>query len=177
MNVNLYEKIWMWAAAVIIVVFIGTILVSAFGFAIRPPSHVETIDPTRVMQDARFSSPGVAAQPDGSVRVTLTLFAFGFLPGEIRVPAGRPVTFRLTSMDVTHGFVIPGTNVNTMVVPGYVSQLTYTFRQPGEYLAVCNEYCGLGHHTMQVRVIVEAPGAPAPAADSARGDSVAGVGR
>jgi cytochrome c oxidase subunit 2 len=80
---------------------------------------------------------------------------FGFTPAVIRVPAGRPVTFRITSADVTHGFLIVGTNANTMLVPGYVSQFTTVFRQPGEYLIVCNEYCGLGHHLMSAKLIVE----------------------
>ena len=81
---------------------------------------------------------------------------FFWLPAEIHVPAGAPVTFRLTSIDVSHGFEIAKTNVNTMVLPGYVSQLTYTFDTPGEYLIVCNEYCGVGHHTMGGKIIVEA---------------------
>ena len=35
-------------------------------------------------------------------------------------------------------------------------EATTTFETPGEYLVVCNEYCGLGHHLMQGKVIVEA---------------------
>lgn len=155
MNVDLYERIWMWFAGAVIVVFIGTIAVTSFAFAIRPPSHAETIDPTKVMQDPRFATPGVEVRPDGSVHVTVTAMMFAFLPSEIRVPRGRPVTFRLTSMDATHGFEIAGTNANTMVIPGYVSQFTYTFDRPGEYLIVCNEYCGMGHHAMQGKVVVE----------------------
>jgi len=49
-----------------------------------------------------------------------------------------------------------GTNVNLMVAPGYVSEGTTTFTEPGEYLVVCNEYCGLGHHNMYSRLVVEA---------------------
>ena len=56
--------------------------------------------------------------------------------------------FRITSPDVLHGFQIVGTNVNLTVAPGYVSEATTTFREPGEYLVVCNEHCGLGHHNM-----------------------------
>ncbi|HXY69442.1 MAG TPA: cytochrome c oxidase subunit II [Gemmatimonadales bacterium] len=166
MNVDLYERIWMWGAAVIVVVFLVAIGVSTFAYAVRPPSHVETIDPAAVMQDARFSTPGVTTRADGSVQVVMVAMTFAFLPNEVHVPAGRPVTFRITSMDVTHGFEIAGTNANTMVVPGYVSQFTTTFAAPGEHLVVCNEYCGTGHHTMQGKVIVDpAPGAaPAPAA-------------
>ena len=80
---------------------------------------------------------------------------FAFNPAVIHVPVGKPVTFRLTSTDVTHGFLIVGTNANTMVVPGYVSQFTTTFKQRGEYLIVCNEYCGVGHHLMSAKLIVE----------------------
>jgi cytochrome c oxidase subunit 2 len=69
--------------------------------------------------------------------------------------SGRPVTFRLTSPDVVHGFQIVGTNANLMVVPGYVSEVTTTFPRAGEYLVVCNEYCGLSHHLMAARLIVE----------------------
>jgi cytochrome c oxidase subunit 2 len=80
-----------------------------------------------------------------------------FRPGIVRVPAGRPVTFRITSPDVLHGFQIVGTNVNLTVAPGYVSQVTTTFARPGEYLVVCNEYCGLAHHLMQGKIVVEGP--------------------
>ena len=156
MHVNPYERFWMWAAAAIIVLFLGTIGVGLLGQGIRPPSHVETIDPQAVWSDARFAERGVAMNSDGSVTVTGITLMFAFQPAEIRVPAGRRVTFRLTSADVTHGFQIVGTNANVMVVPGYVSQFTIVFAEPGEYLIVCNEYCGLGHHAMMGKLIVEA---------------------
>ena len=156
MNVDRYERFWMWAAAIIIAVFITMTGISAVAYGIRPPSHIEMIDPTQVMSDPRFAQPGVTTDASGHVTVTMVGGMFFWLPAEIHVPAGRPVTFRLTAMDVSHGFEIAKTNVNTMVLPGYVSQLTYTFTTPGEYLVVCNEYCGVGHHTMGARVIVEA---------------------
>lgn len=156
MNVDRYEKIWMWFAALIIVVFITMTGISAVAFGIRPPSHVETIDPASAMADPRFANTGAVTDSSGHVTVTMVGGKFFWLPAEVRVPVGRPVTFRLTSIDVSHGFEIAKTNVNTMVLPGYVSQLTYTFQTPGEYLMVCNEYCGLGHHTMGSKIVVEA---------------------
>lgn len=155
MHVNVYEKFWMWGAAGIIALFLGATMFATLTQGRTPPSHVETIDPTSAWNDARFANRGVTVGADGSVTVTIMAFMFAFMPNEIRVPVGRPVTFRVTSPDVTHAFQIVGTNVNTMVVPGYVSQLTTTFDTPGEYLAVCNEYCGLGHHTMAARIVVE----------------------
>jgi cytochrome c oxidase subunit 2 len=175
-NVDLYEKIWMWAAGAIIAVFLAMIAISTFAYAVRPPSHVETIAPGTAMQDPRFSSPGVTIREDGSAQAVVVSMMFTFLPNEIHVPAGRPVTFRLTSLDVSHGFQIAGTNVNTMVLPGYVSQFTTTFARPGEYLVVCHEYCGLGHHAMHARLIVEAPGAPAGGPGAAADRSTAAHG-
>jgi len=157
-RVDLYEKIWMGVAAALIVIFLAAIVVAAGAYAIHPPSHVETIDPTTVLEDPEFGNPGVAIQPDGSVVVTLVAEMFFFDPDPIEVPAGRPVTFRLTSPDVIHGFEIVGTNANTMVIPGYVSEFTMSFAEPGEHLVVCNEYCGLLHHNMVGKLIVQEVG-------------------
>lgn len=154
MNVPLYEKLWMWASGAIIAAFVATIVVGLAGSALQPPSHVETIDPTTVWNDLRFKQRGVTTTPEGTTVVMIAMM-FAFQPAEIRVPAGKPVTFRLTSSDVTHGFSIVGTNGNTMVVPGYISQFTTVFHTPGEYLIVCNEYCGLSHHLMSAKLIVE----------------------
>jgi cytochrome c oxidase subunit 2 len=153
MNVPLYEKIWLWAAGVLIVAFLSAIAVTTFGRALQPPSHVETIDPRTVWQDERFAERGVTVDENGVTVVGIALM-FAFQPAEIRVPAGRPVRFRLTSADVIHGFQIVGTNANAMIVPGYVSQFTITF-EPGEYLIVCNEYCGLAHHAMSAKLVAE----------------------
>ncbi len=155
MNVPFYEKIWMYAAAVIIAGFAITVAVGYGASALQPPSHVETIDPAKVFSDPRFAQRGVTRTERGATVVMVGMM-FTYNPNEIRVPAGKPVTFRLTSVDVTHGFQIVGTNGNTMIVPGYVSQFTTTFAQPGEYLIVCNEYCGTGHHLMSAKLIVEA---------------------
>lgn len=154
MKVDVYEKLWMWGAAVLIVVFVAALLYSAGAHAIHPPSRVETIDPTTVRDSGEFSNPGVTLTADGATVVGLSQM-YSFVPAETRVPVGKPITFRLTSPDVIHGFQIVGTNANKMVISGYVSQFTMTFQWPGEYLIACNEFCGLGHHLMQGRLIVE----------------------
>jgi cytochrome c oxidase subunit II len=154
MNVPFYEKLWLWASGALIVAFVTTIVVGLAGSALQPPSHVETIDPTKVWNDPRFKQRGVAVTPQGATVVMIAMM-FAYQPAEVHVPVGTPVTFRLTSADVTHGFSIVGTNGNTMIVPGYVSQFTTVFHTPGEYLIVCNEYCGLSHHLMSAKLIVE----------------------
>jgi len=54
---------------------------------------------------------------------------------------------------VIHGYEIVRTDAQSMVIPGYVSQFTTRFAA-GEYLVACNEYCGVGHHTMATRLHV-----------------------
>jgi cytochrome c oxidase subunit 2 len=154
-QVDLYERIWMWMAAVVIALFLGAIVFAAGSAAIQPPSHMETIDPTTVLDDPEFGNPGVEIRDDGRVVVSMVAEQFFFSPDPVEVPAGRPVTFRITSADVIHGFEVVGTNANVMVIPGYVSQLTVTFDEPGEHLILCHEYCGLLHHEMVGRLIVQ----------------------
>jgi cytochrome c oxidase subunit 2 len=149
----------MWAASALIALFLGAIFLMAGLHAVQPPSHIETLDPTKLSSHPEFGHPAVTVQPDGSVSVTVVASMFSFAPDPIEVPANRPVTFRITSADVIHGFEVAGTNANAMAIPGYVSQFTLTFPQPGEYVIACNEYCGLAHHTMVGKLVVkkEAP--------------------
>ena len=84
-------------------------------------------------------------------------YQFSFRPGSgdpIEVLANTRVTFYVTSPDVTHGFSVVGTNINTMVIPGQVAKITTVFEGPGTHHIVCHEYCGAAHHTMQGQIRV-----------------------
>jgi cytochrome c oxidase subunit 2 len=85
----------------------------------------------------------------------MTLQAFGFTPNNIEIPAGAKVTFVLTSKDVVHGFEVAGTNINAMVMPGHIQKITQKFDKPGNYLVLCNEYCGAGHQLMSTTITVK----------------------
>ncbi|MGD2074751.1 MAG: cytochrome c oxidase subunit II [Gammaproteobacteria bacterium] len=66
-------------------------------------------------------------------------------------------TYRLhiSSMDWQHGFSLQPVNINFQVVPGYEMVLSITPDKAGEYGVVCNEYCGIGHHSMLGRIYVK----------------------
>jgi len=66
-------------------------------------------------------------------------------------------TYRLhlSSMDWQHGFSVQPININMQVLPGYEMVLTVTPDKSGEYGVVCNEYCGIGHHTMVGKIYVK----------------------
>jgi cytochrome c oxidase subunit II len=68
----------------------------------------------------------------------------------------RNQTYRLhlSAMDYQHGFSLQPSNINLQVLPGYDMVVTVTPNQAGTYAIVCNEYCGIGHHTMVSRLFV-----------------------
>ena len=131
------------------------IVVTGITHALHPPSNVEPIDPVTLHLQGEFveSNLGTALELDG-VTVRLIAQQYSFVPDCVKVPAGTPVKFRLTSADVIHGFILGDTNVNTMVVPGFVSEVRTSFAIPGEYHMPCDEFCGLGHQGMWARVVV-----------------------
>jgi cytochrome c oxidase subunit 2 len=150
------ERKWIWISLVLAVVMGGLLGIYAVASNLNPPSNVETIDSSRLHLTEEFAEDnlGVKTQPDGSLRVTLVAARYGFYPQHIEVPADTPVTFRLASADVLHGVHAPYTNMATMIVPGYVSEVHTSFPKPGEYSLFCNEYCGLGHDHMWSRLTV-----------------------
>ena len=153
MNIDLYERIWMWGVGVVLALFFTSTAVAALGHQIHPPSHIETIAPASVLADPRFRRQGVAVDAGGRIHARVVGLMFTWMPAEMTIPADTPVTFHLTSIDVIHGYQIIRTNGQTMVVPGYISQFTTQFAA-GEYLIACNEYCGVGHHTMAAKLHV-----------------------
>lgn len=151
------ERRWVWISLLMAVVMGGILGLYAITDNLRPPSNVEVIDSSRLHLTKEFAEDnlGVKTNADGSVTVHMVAARYGFFPPVIKVPANTPVTFRVASADVLHGFHVPYTNAATMVVPGYVSEVHTSFPKPGKYSFLCNEYCGLGHDNMWSRLIVE----------------------
>jgi cytochrome c oxidase subunit 2 len=84
-------------------------------------------------------------------------FGWNIQPSEVE--AGRPVTFRMASKDVQHGFGIYEGNklLGQVQVPAAgepVQEYTMTFAAPGTYEVLCLEFCGFQHHMMRGRLRV-----------------------
>ena len=76
------------------------------------------------------------------------------------VPAGRPVRFRLTSLDVVHAFWIPAARAKYDAVPGRTSVFDLAFDPGVDYGDDrCSEFCGAYHDEMRFRVSVRSPAA------------------
>jgi cytochrome c oxidase subunit 2 len=150
----IFEVAWILPSIAIPIAFLVAITLTAFAIGIAVPGASGRIDPKAINTTPPFDKPGVRELAPGRYEVAVVAQTFLFDPKEIRVPVGATVTFVVTSRDVVHGFKINGTPVNMMVVPGQISRMTATFDRPGEYLLVCHEYCGGGHHVMAGKVIV-----------------------
>lgn len=155
MNVETYERAFLWLGAVLLVACLGALLYASVVMGLHLPGRGGTIDPQAVRTTPPFDDPGVRQVGPNTYEAVVIGQAWSFIPGEIKVPAGADVTFIATSSDVLHGFNVEGTRVNMMLIPGQISRQTYRFEEPGERLLVCHEYCGVGHHTMYGRIIVE----------------------
>jgi cytochrome c oxidase subunit 2 len=150
------ENRWVVIMLGMLGVMAAIIVVTGVSHALHPPSNVETIDPLTLHLGGEFaeSNLGTGVEPDASVTVRMIAEQYAFVPNCARVPVDTPVKFRLTTPDVIHGFLLPATNVNTMVIPGFISEVRTTFTRPGVYHMPCNEFCGYGHHGMWTHVEV-----------------------
>jgi cytochrome c oxidase subunit 2 len=144
------EYRWATAAVAIVVLLVAIATFAGLYHAVMPQSRVETVDPRTLHLGGEFieSNLGSAVEPDGSVTVRAIGQQYSFTPSCVIVPTDTLITFRATSADLVHGFLITGTNINLMLVPGYVSSLPARFESPGERLIPCHEFCGLGHEGM-----------------------------
>jgi cytochrome c oxidase subunit 2 len=150
-----YEKAFLALSGLLLAACLGALVYAASVRGVHLPEHDDPIDPEQVATTPPFDRPGVWPVAHGAVAAVVVGRTWFFEPAELRVPRGAQVTFIATSADVIHGLHVAGTRINVMLIPGQVARVTHTFDRPGEYLLVCHEYCGVGHHTMGGKVIVE----------------------
>jgi len=157
-----YEKLFLWFSIALLAILLAALAYTTLAMHVHVPGDAGMIEvkpgqnlAAAVLTTSPFDHPGLRKLGPNRYEAVMFAQAWSFYPREIEVPAGAEVTFRVTSVDVTHGFFIPGTRVNMMVIPGLISVTTYRFERRGKYLLLCHEYCGLLHHTMNAEVEVE----------------------
>jgi cytochrome c oxidase subunit II len=74
---------------------------------------------------------------------------------ELYVPVGSPVQISLQSVDVIHSFHVPRFGWMQDTVPGKTNQMSILVNRPGVYDGACNQYCGLQHAWMRIRVVAQ----------------------
>lgn len=73
----------------------------------------------------------------------------------LKLKKGASYILHLSSTDINHGFSLYPVNLNFQVVPGYDYGLRIEPNKAGDFRIVCNEFCGIGHHLMVGKVLVE----------------------
>lgn len=97
-----------------------------------------------------------------TVEVTAQQFAWSFkypdasdlTTGQLRLPIGKAVELKITSIDVIHSFWVPEFGQKQDAVPGSINKIVITPNRLGTYPVVCTELCGLGHSVMRTSAIV-----------------------
>ena len=126
MHIHKLEKYWLTFGIILLAVFLTVLGVSAFAAGNQPASDADLIDPAKVNQTAPFDKPGLHQIGENEYELVMIAQAFTFTPGNVEIPKGAKVTFLVT----------------------------YTFEEAGEFLILCNEYCGTGHHMMSTKIKV-----------------------
>ena len=73
----------------------------------------------------------------------------------LELEKGKTYRIHLSSFDFQHGFSLYPLNINYMAIPGQDYVITVTPTTSGEFPILCNEFCGIGHHTMVGKLIVK----------------------
>jgi len=144
------EKRILIAATIFALAVAGTIAMTVRMFGIGVPTCLTDVRP--------FKEGKVIEQGPKRYEIHYVARMWRFDPPDIDIPPGSTADIYLSTADVTHGLQIVGTNVNLMAVPGAVNFARVKFDKQGDYLVVCNEYCGAQHHNMAGKIHV----APVP---------------
>jgi cytochrome c oxidase subunit 2 len=76
---------------------------------------------------------------------------------ELHVPVGTPLAISLQSVDVIHSFHVPQFGWMQDLVPGKTNSMSVFVDRAGVYDGACNQYCGLQHAWMRLRVVADPP--------------------
>jgi len=99
----------------------------------------------KVREEGRTGIPVVHPPPGGDVYLLARLWEWYPI---LELEKGKRYRLHLSSLDWQHGFSLQPTNINIQVHPGYEMVITLTPSESGSFGVVCNEFCGIGHHTM-----------------------------
>lgn len=123
-------------------------------YAVEPQAFVERTE--RFAQDNKVGEldgvPIVEPPPGGDAYLLGRMWNWYPI---LKLREGETYRVHVSSADLQHGFSLQPMNMNFQVMPGYDHVLTLTPTSSGEFTIVCNEFCGMGHHLMIGKIIVE----------------------
>jgi cytochrome c oxidase subunit II len=87
--------------------------------------------------------------------IQMTAKKYEFTPNVITVKKGEPVKLVITATDRDHGFKLDAFKINQRLKKGVPTTVEFTADKVGEFPFKCSVICGIGHHRMKGKVIVE----------------------
>ncbi|RXS96451.1 cupredoxin domain-containing protein [Silvibacterium dinghuense] len=79
---------------------------------------------------------------------------YAFVPDQLTLKKGEPVTLVMYSDDVAHSLKIDGLGVNIKAMGSEKAEQTITPGQTGDFTGKCGVFCGSGHGKMLLTVHV-----------------------
>lgn len=123
-------------------------------YAVKPADFIaRTMSFTKAYQVGTEKGVAIVEPPPGS-DAYLVAQMWRWYP-ILKLKQGQTYRLHVSSPDLQHGFSLLPMNMNFQVLPGYDHVLTITPTQKGEFSLVCNEFCGIGHHLMTGKIIVD----------------------
>jgi cytochrome c oxidase subunit 2 len=125
-------------------------------YRIQPDAYVAKVEAMtekyKIGEAADSGVPIVRPPPGGDAYLLARLWEWWPI---LELEKGKTYRLHLSSADWQHGFSLLPININIQVHPGYEMVVTMTPTETGEFGIVCNEFCGIGHHTMtgKIRVV------------------------
>jgi cytochrome c oxidase subunit 2 len=90
----------------------------------------------------------ILAQPKPRI-IPIRAQKFTYEPAELTLKLNEPVIFQLSSADVVMGFSVPDFKIRGTILPGQVIEVPMTPNKVGEFIFLCDVFCGSGHENME----------------------------
>jgi len=125
--------------------------ISAEDFSAKTKAMVDKYTVRQYKTKLGTEIPVVHPPAGGDVYLTARLWQWWPM---LELEKDKSYRLHISSLDWMHGFSLQPVNINLEILPDYETVLTTTPDKAGEYTIVCNEYCGIGHHTMMGKIFV-----------------------
>jgi cytochrome c oxidase subunit II len=140
------ERKVLYISLTLMLAFAVLLVYASMGLGITLPTCNDRVIP--------FNEAKVIPKENNQFEVHYVARMWSFEPTELILPENAEVDLYFSAIDVQHGVVVPGTNLNLMVIPGSVNFAHHRFDKKGKYSVICHEYCGLNHHNMMAKINV-----------------------
>jgi nitrous-oxide reductase len=133
----------------------------------------DKLKPYEVYPDVGTNAETMAVDPNGitspeqakvvrngtNVEIWTAVIRSHFTPEHVNVKKGDHVVWHLTNLertrDATHGFALPGYNINLSLEPGKTETIEFDADMSGTYAFYCTEFCSALHLEMMGYFLVE----------------------